>query len=81
MSHAALRGRVGPGPAGRAPPVVRRPGAPTSLTARGPPPACGFFGDFADAAAAATSGPTAVAGRGALAAGGVGLLVTDPERR
>jgi hypothetical protein len=32
-------------------------------------------------AAAATGVPTAVAGLGALAAVGVGLLVTDPERR
>jgi len=38
------------------------------------------LGDLADAAAA-TGVPTVVAGLGALTAVGVGLLVTDPERR
>jgi hypothetical protein len=83
MSHATLRGRVvGPPPTiGR--PAIRSAARSTGTlpAARGPAPARAWFGDFADAAAAATSVPTAVAGLGALAAVGVGLLVTDPERR
>jgi hypothetical protein len=76
MSFSALRGsRVGPAP--------RAAGLASSCApARGPPAARAWFGDFADAAAAATgSVPTVVAGLGALTAVGVGLLVTDPERR
>lgn len=75
MSHAALRGRA-PAP---------RPSAPVARShsarpVRGPAPPRAFFGDLADAAAA-TGLPTAVAGLSALAAVGVGILVTDPERR
>jgi hypothetical protein len=83
MSHAALRGRIGPAPTGRATatPRTARSSTLSSPAARGPLPAAAWFGDFADAAAAATSVPTAVAGLGALAAVGVGILVTDPERR
>jgi len=77
MAHAALRGRVGPS--------ARPDRTPTSSraarqAARGPPAPRAWFGDLADAAAA-TGVPTVVAGLGALTAVGVGLLVTDPERR